>query len=419
METNNSSDIPSVYRSTKQKGFLVARLIQRRLIILLTALVMLECGVFARTSPPPVSNGVSRPPQVAVIASQYFITDMLQGTTSAHLRLLLESVRPNILAVEAPANMADPWQYASFDLQKVIKPWAKQHNIPMVPVGHLDLKYDQQVNAMLKYFEEKKLLRQYQTIDDKFRFAGSAHKFSFKFINSSGYDDIWRNYNSGLSKIYRQSISAEKINEKIAANVIKLCKANPGRRIVVVINAPHCYYIKDKLRDSEGINFLNLENSLNFQPGELAKKTLPQDYLYALRVLTIDDFSLIQPAEFSHLETCLNRIRRYPEFRYDHAFFYGKMLLHSRDPRSAESHFRAMTITDPKIVLQFDNETSVREAALVYVAIANLQMNKMYDAILRLSAIMEMPDVSEKTKKWVNQILVDIKPPGVTVDLDQ
>jgi hypothetical protein len=304
--------------------------------------------------------------------------------------------------------MADPWQYASFDLQKVIKPWAKQFNIPMVPVGHLDLKYDNQLNAMLKYFEKEKLLREYQTIDDKFRFAASAHKFTFKFINSAGYDAIWRNYNSGLSKLYGRSIPAEEVNEKIAANVLKLCKANPGRRIAVVISAPHCYYVKDKLADSPQINFLSVENSLNFLQRRLAEKTLPQDYLYALRILKIDDFTIIQPADFSHLRSCLERVGKLPEYKYDYHYFQGKMLLHRLESRKAAAYFRTLATVDPKIVLKFDNETLVRDSALVYMAIANLQMGRLEKALADLSAIMEMPNVNYRTKEWVNRILTDI-----------
>jgi hypothetical protein len=364
-------------------------------------------------------SSTPRLPQVAVIASQHFITDMVKGMTPAHLRLILEAVRPDILAVEAPANMADSWQYAPFDLRKVTKPWAKEHNIPMIPVGHLDLEYDKKNNAMLKYFEEKKLLRDYQAIDDKFQFAGSAHKFTFKFINSVAYDAIWREYNSELGRIYRQSIAAEKINEKIAANVLKLCKANPGKRIAVVINAPHCYYIKDKLGESPQAIFISIENSLDFPRNRLAEKTLPQDYLHALRILTIDNFSLLQPADFSHLKTCLDYIKKYPEYGYDYHFFYAKMLLHNFDSRAAELYFRNLTTIDSKIVLKFDDETSVRDSALVYVAVANLQMGRREEAVARLVAITKMPDVDKRTKEWVNRILTDIMPPQVNVDLDQ
>jgi hypothetical protein len=377
---------------------------------------MLPCGLFARTDPPPMVKTVPGSAQVAVIASQYFITDMVKGSTPAHLRLILETVRPDILAVEAPANMADSWQYAPFDLRKVIKPWAKERNIPMMPVGHLDLQYDKQFDAMLKYFEEKKLLRQYQVIDDTLSFAGSAHKFTFKFINSDAYDAIWRNHNSQLGKLYQRNVPAEEINEKIVANILKLCKANPGKRIAVVINAPHSYYIKDKLRQSPQAVFLSIENSLNFPQAKLTEKTLPQDYLYALRMLTSDNFTRMQPAVFSHLETCLSRIKKYPEYKYDYHYFYGKMLLHSFDSRAAVSYFQFMTSLDPKIVLKFDNETSVRDSALVYIAIANLQMGQKENAVARLVGITKMPDVNDKTKEWANRILTNITLPGANID---
>ena len=419
LETNNSSDIDSVYCSVKQKGFSVARLIQRRFIILPATLVMLSCGVFGRTDPPAISQDTVRPAQVVVIASQPFLTDRAVGFSPAHLRLVLESVRPNLLAVEAPTNIADSWQYAPFDLKKVTKPWANKHNVPMIPIGHLELEYNKQLDAMLKYFQAEGLLKEYQIVDDRFKFAGSAHKYTFKFINSAGYDTIWRNYNSGLHRLYRRNVPAEEINEKIAANVLKLCKASPGKRIAVVINAPSSYYIKDSLVDQPNINFLSIENSLNFSQDKLAAKTLPQDYLYALRILKTDNFSTIRPDGFSRLETFLERIRQYPEYGYDHSYFHGKMFLHRQDPRMAAFYFQNLATVDPKIVLKFDNETPVRDSALVYVAIAKLQMGKKKEAINRLRTILQMADTHQQTTKWIQRILAEILPPEVTVDLDK
>jgi hypothetical protein len=95
------------------------------------------------------------------------------------------------------------------------------------------------------------------------------------------------------------------------------------------------------------------------------------------------------------------------------------MLLHSFDSRAAELYFRNLTTIDPKIVLKFDDETSVRDSALVYVAIANLQMGRRENAVARLVAITKMPDVDKRTKEWVKRILTDIMPPEVTVDLDR
>lgn len=356
--------------------------------------------------------------QVVVIASQPFLTDMIPGFSPAHLRLLLDSVRPDIIAVESPANIADSWEYAPFYLQKVVKPWAKERQIPLMPIGHLDMDYGIHLKAMLKHFENSKLLREYNAVEKKFKAASRAHKYSFKFINLASHDAIWRDYTSALHRLYRKNTPAEDISSQVAANIIKACNSYPGKRIAVIINAPISYYIKDQLADQPGIHLLNIENSLDFSQQGLTTKTIPEDYLNALRILRLDDFTPLTNEDLSLLNSFLNRIRQHPEYEYDYYYFRGKMLLRKQNARLAVSHFQNMVRIDPNILLKFDNKTPVRDSALVYIALAKLQMGHRKEALARLKIITKMPDVHQQTKEWIKTLLGEISPTDVTIEFE-
>src|SRR6516164_11465736 len=80
-------------------------------------------------------GGQEKPTEVVFVGTQHFISDMPPGYTPAHLRVLLEKINPAAVAVEAPTNVKNPWDFAPLELQWVTKPWADQRKIPLVPVG--------------------------------------------------------------------------------------------------------------------------------------------------------------------------------------------------------------------------------------------------------------------------------------------
>lgn len=91
-------------------------------------------------TPPPGPSGQT---QVVIIGTQHFISDMPDGFTPAHLRALLDKVRPKVLAVEAPSNVPRPWDFAPLELSWVTRPWALEHRVEAVPVGWNDETYSQ------------------------------------------------------------------------------------------------------------------------------------------------------------------------------------------------------------------------------------------------------------------------------------
>jgi hypothetical protein len=56
------------------------------------------------------------PTEVVFVGTQHFISDMPTGYTPGHLRTLLDRIKPAALAVEAPANLPDPWAAAPLEL---------------------------------------------------------------------------------------------------------------------------------------------------------------------------------------------------------------------------------------------------------------------------------------------------------------
>src|SRR5262245_54732303 len=117
------------------RGFVVSAL----LVSLLTSCS--RQGEAPRPSPQPggpaprPDDGAAGVSEVAVVGTQHFLTDLPDGYTPAHLRLLLTRLAPDVLAVEAPSNVASPWAFAPHELARVTRPWADARRLPIVPAG--------------------------------------------------------------------------------------------------------------------------------------------------------------------------------------------------------------------------------------------------------------------------------------------
>ena len=100
-----------------------SKAIEVLVITLLTCLVLIcATDLFGLAAAEAPGSGQT---EVVVVATQHFITDMPEDCTPGHVRALLEKISPEILAVEAPTNVPDPWAFAPFDLSNVTRPWTE------------------------------------------------------------------------------------------------------------------------------------------------------------------------------------------------------------------------------------------------------------------------------------------------------
>ena len=364
-----------------------------------------QCKCAEDTELPDVGT---KPAQIVVIGSEPYITDMQSSVTPAHLRVVLNSVKPDIVAVDAPSNVIDSWKYAGLDITKVVKAWAEEKKIPLVPIGYQVADYNEQVEIMLQDIRKQGMVKEYKIAEDRLSSSQKAFRRSFKFINSADYDEIWRTYHKTMQRICKQSTPWQNWNQKIADKLIELGLEHPGKRIAVVINSPHCYYLKDSVMNQQGLKLLSIESSLDIDQRTLQENTVASDHLYALRVLMFDNFGQLPSDVLLQLETHLQRLNQYPEYSDDVDFFRGKMLLHRQNYQQAVRQFMPLTYLDSRKVLEFDGVTPIRDSAMIYSAIAKLEMGNTSRAMRDLFEITQMQDTLIETKSWANRIIQSV-----------
>ncbi len=98
----------------------------KHLLQIVVALAVSSAHVAAAQHPDDLQRGAT---EVCFVATQHFVTDMPDGYTPGHLRALLKKLSPQVIGVEAPSNVANPWDLAPLELAKVTKPWADKHGI--------------------------------------------------------------------------------------------------------------------------------------------------------------------------------------------------------------------------------------------------------------------------------------------------
>lgn len=346
--------------------------------------------------------------EVIVVATQHFITDMPEGYTPGHLRALLESISPDIIAVEAPNNLPNPWAFAPFELRNVTKPWADKRKIQAIPVGYHQAQYSTQLAAMFQAFQAAGKMEEYRSIEQNFQSLSAAQQLTCEFMNSRQQDKLWRDYHRGLHKLYGQDTPWEDWNKKIMSNMIHCCRKNKGKRIAVVFGTAHCYYIKDCLEKEEGIILIPNEKFFPLSAKQVEIHTLAKDYLLALRSLNFQNYGNMPIAKLTKLEGYLEKVKKFPRFRHDYKLFKGKLLLHRLKPQEALTEFQELSKVEPQKVLMFDGRSHLRETALVFAAIAKIQMGKNAEARKDLEAVVNMQDVTTSTKQWAEQILNNI-----------
>lgn len=350
---------------------------------------------------------VNNDTEVVVIATQHFIGDMPEGYTPAHLRALLNKVSADVLAVEAPANCADPWSWAPLDLWQITKPWADQRKIKTIPVGWNEPRYPEQLQQMFQEYERKGITAEYQEIEQNFQVISAQQENTCENMNSAAANELWRNYHAELHRLYGKDTPWEDWNKIILANIIKLCRQYRGKRVAVVFGGAHSYYFIDHLADQDGIRLLVAEDFFPLTAEEVQQQVVPTDYLRALRLLNYNPGAV--PAEnMSKMKACLDKIKNIDRMQNDYHLFSGKYLLHSLQPQEALVEFKKVAALNAEAISLFDNQSRLKEVGLVYCALAQIQMREYSAARAELEKITNLPEVTPSTKQWARQIIDSI-----------
>jgi len=346
--------------------------------------------------------------EVVLVGTRHFITDMPEGYTPGHLRALLKKVSPDLLAVEAPSNVKDPWAHAPYELRELTRPWAREQRLDAVPVGWYEPRYQAQLAAMLQAFQRTGKQAAYQEIERRFQRMSSRHKMTCDFMNSKTNLALWREYHKGLHRLYNQDTPWETWNARIVANIRRLCSRHRGKRIAVVFGAAHCYYFQDHLEKQKGIKVIPTARFLPLAAPSVQAETRPIDHLKALRLLNFQNYGRLPAETLARLQKHLEKVKASAELENDYHLFRGKLLLHRLRPNEAITEFEHAGNLDPATVSRFDGRTRLSETARVFAAIAKLRAGRRQEARRALVEVIKMEGTTPATRRWASQLLKGI-----------
>lgn len=347
--------------------------------------------------------------EVVIVATDPFISDMPEGYTPGHLRALLTKISSDVLAVEAPVNVTDPWKFAPLDLSQITRPWAQQHHLEVIPVGWDESEYQLRLSRMVQTFQQQGSLLAYQKIEQDFK-ALTTRKYSYtcEYMNNEEAQKLWRDYHAELHNLYNKDTPWEDWNKKILDNIVTLCRQYKGKRVAVIFGGAHYYYLYDHLIAQKEVRVIPASNFFPLSSEEVQAETYPVDYLKALRLLNVD-LGTVSNDIRNRLESSLNKIKEFPELENDYHLFRGKFLLHSFQPEQAVLEFQKIAQLEDSVISLFDNQSRLKEKGLVYIAIAKILMKKNSEAESDLQSIIKESNVSEETKQWAQKLLRNLQ----------
>jgi hypothetical protein len=344
--------------------------------------------------------------EVVFVGTQHFISDMPPGYTPAHLRVLLSKIHPSTLAVEAPANVKNPWESAPLELQWVTKPWADQHQMAVVPIGWNDLFYQARTQTMIGAIQKAGKGDEFQRLEGRFQGELSAG-VTCEDLNGEKGIALWRQYHRALHELYGKDTPWELVNSKILDNLRGLLRENRGKRLAIVFGAAHGYFLLDALSKEEGVKTLPCHSFFPLPEKDIAGQTTPKDHLLALRFL---NFGVNDPKRLEELGKHLDQIKNVKGYEGDHVLFSGKRLLSMGDFEGARARFEKVASLGDEEVSAFDGTTRLNEAGALYAAIALSRLGKKAEAQDRVNSLLKKAGLSPPMKEWAHQILRELSP---------
>jgi hypothetical protein len=186
--------------------------------------------------------------------------------------------------------------------------------------------------------------------------------------------------------------------------VLTRIRESGAKRVAVVFGGAHAYLLRDRLARA-GIEVLPTGRFFPLVPGELAAAADPADPLRALRLLNLQNWGALPPAALARLEALLGQVEAEPRYAWDARLFRGKLLLHRRQPDRALVAFQAAAQAERAVVSAYDGTTHVREAALVFAALAHRLAGRKDQARQGLQAVIDDAVTTPATREWARQLV--------------
>lgn len=211
------------------------------------------------------------PTEVVVLCTLHQFHEEVAGYSYADLKAAIERLHPDLLAVElTPTDLAGRvTQKIKREYQNAVYPLLAQHKweaVPMEPEGELSRKLIAAVReaeaSLQREFPQKDEVSQLYS-DTLFSFL-RAHWRSAADVNSVWTDNSFAVKHAFEEKLYgpKEVEGWEGWNQHFLDRIMEAARANPGKRIVVTVGAEHGYWLREHLRQEQGVKLVEATTML-------------------------------------------------------------------------------------------------------------------------------------------------------------
>jgi hypothetical protein len=209
--------------------------------------------------------------EVAVLCTLHQLHEETSYYTYADLSTKIESLHPDILAVElTPADLkAKTEQKNKREYQNSVYPLLQRRNWTAVAIEPEDPRRSELIGFMREAEDSlQKASPQkdeaFQTyVDDLFKYLLSKWH-SPADVNASWTDHLFAVKHKFQNSLYgpKEEQGWEGWNQHFLDRIVAAAKQNPGKRIVVIVGAEHGYWLREHLREQTGVEVLDTESLL-------------------------------------------------------------------------------------------------------------------------------------------------------------
>lgn len=221
------------------------------------------CVLFLSTFP--IHGQKRQNAEVFVLSTLHQFHDRTKFYSFEKLSQIVEKFDPDVIAVEltADAAQAKSEQKTKQEYQKSIFPLAEKHRYKMVALEPEEPKFSELVNLVTSANRELR-----EKSPDKAEafsiFSENLYEYLFKkwdsplSVNSSETDALFEVKHEFQKALFgeKEEKGWEGWNTCFLDKIIETAKQNPGKKIIVTVGVEHAYWLRDRLRQHKGVNFI-------------------------------------------------------------------------------------------------------------------------------------------------------------------
>jgi hypothetical protein len=192
--------------------------------------------------------------------------------TFSELSEIVEGFHPDVIVVElTPADLESrKEQKTKQEYQNSIFPTADKLKARMVALEPEEPMFSELVGLIRA--SDSELREQHPDAADAFsQYVDSLYGYLFGYwksaseVNSKQTDALFDVKHSFQNDLFgdKQKLGWEGWNTNFLEKILGAARANPGKRVIVIVGAEHSYWLRKKLREQEGVKLI--------EPGSVLK----------------------------------------------------------------------------------------------------------------------------------------------------